>query len=63
MDDSCSSKYSEGEDVELLLMGIENIIPAEEVEGVVDLEAELVSALEELRKYKRMSKNSKLHMT
>ena len=32
--------------VEFLFMGIENKIPEEEVEGVVYLEQELVSALE-----------------
>ena len=41
---------------EVLFMEIENKTPEEEVEGVVDLEAELVSALEELGKYKRMYK-------
>ena len=56
MDDSCSNESSEYEDVELLFMGIENKIPEEEVEGVVYLEEELVSALEELGKYKRMYK-------
>ena len=42
-------------------MGIQNKI-FEEVEGVVDLEAELVSALEELGKYKWIYKKSKIHM-
>ena len=44
-------------------MGIENKNPEEEVEGVVDLEAELISALEELRKYKRMDKQLKIKVT
>ena len=57
MDDNCSSESSKDEDVELLFMGIENIIPEEEVEAVVDLEVKLTSALEELWKYKRMYKN------
>ena len=35
-------------------MGMKNKISEEEVEGVVDLEVELISALEELRKYKKM---------
>ena len=35
-----------GEDVEILFMGLENKIFEEEVEVVVDLEAELVSSLE-----------------
>ena len=56
MDDNCSNESSEDEDVGVLFMGIENKIPEEEVEGVVDLEVELVSALEELGKYKRMYK-------
>ena len=47
MDDNCSNKSSEDEDVEFLFMGIENLkIPEEEVEGVVYIEAELVSTLE-----------------
>ena len=56
MDDNCSNESSENEDVEVLFMGIQKKIPEEEVEGVVDLEAELVSALEELGKCKRMYK-------
>ena len=53
-------------------MGIKNKIPEEEVEGVVYLEQELVSAIEELWKYKGMycknKKNKKIkksqnHMT
>ena len=55
MDDNCSNESSEDEDVEVLFMGLENEI-YEEVEGVVDLEEELVSALEELGKYERMYK-------
>ena len=39
-------------------MGIENKIAEEEVEGLVDLEAELVSALEELGKYKTMRRKT-----
>ena len=58
MDDNCSNESSEDEDVEVLFMGLENEIFEEEV-GVVDLEAELVSALEELGKHKRMYKNQK----
>ena len=46
MDDNCSNESSEDEDVEVLFMGIENKIHEEEVEGVVDLDVELVSALE-----------------
>ena len=56
MDDNCSNESSEDEDVEVLFMGVENKIPEDEIEGVVDLEAELVSSLEELGKYKRMYK-------
>ena len=56
MDDNCSNECSEDENVEVLFMGIENKIPEDKVEGVVDLEAKLVSALEELGKYKRMYK-------
>ena len=63
MDDNCSNESSEDEDVEVLFMGIQKKIPEEEVEGVVDLEAELVSDLEELGKYKRMYKKSTIHMT
>ena len=37
-------------------MGLESEISEEEIEGVVDIEAELVSALEQLGKYKRMYK-------
>ena len=47
MDDNCSNESSEDEDVEVLFMGLENEIYEEEVESVVDLEAKLVSALEE----------------
>ena len=62
MDDNGWNEFSEDEYVEVLFMGLENKISEEEVEGVVDLEAELVSALEELGKYKRMYKISKTHM-
>ena len=55
MDENCSNESSEDEDVEVLFMGIDNKIP-EEVECVVDLEADFVNALEELGKYKRMYK-------
>ena len=41
------------EDVEVLFMGLESEIPEEEIEDVVDLEAELIN---ELEKYKRMYK-------
>ena len=54
MNDSCSNESSEDEEAEVLFMGIENKFAKEEVEGVVDLEAELASALEELMKYKKM---------
>ena len=63
MDDNYSNDSSEDEDVEFLFMGIANKIPQEENEGGVDLEAELVSALEELGKSKSMYKKSKFHMT
>ena len=56
IDDNCSNESSEEEDVEFLFMGVDNNIFEEEVEGVVDLEEELVSALEELGKYNRMYK-------
>ena len=59
MHDNCPNESSEDEDVEFLFMGIESKIPKEEVEGVVDLEAELVSALQKLGKYKRMYKKQK----
>ena len=59
-DDNCSNESSEDEDDEVLFMGIENKIPEEETEGVVDLEVELVSALEELGKYKRSTKKKKI---
>ena len=55
MDDNCSNESSEDEYVEVLFIGLENEISEEEV-GVVDLEAELVSSLEELGKYKMMYK-------
>ena len=57
MDDNYSNEFSEDENTEVLFMGIENKIPEEEVEGVVDIEAELVSPHEELGMYKRMYKN------
>ena len=56
MDDNCSNESSEDEDVEVLFMGLERKNLEDEVEGVVYLEEELVSALEELGKYKRMYK-------
>ena len=59
MDDNDSS---EDEDVEVIFIGIDNKV-LEGVEGMVDLEAELVSSLEELGKYKRMYKKLKIHMT
>ena len=54
MDDNFSNESSE--DAEVLFMGLESEISEEKIEGVVDLEEELVSALEELGKYKRMYK-------
>ena len=45
----------DSEDVEVLFMGFESKIPEEEID-VVDLEAELINAHEELEKYKRMYK-------
>ena len=54
MDDNCSNESPEDKDIEFLFMGIKNKIHEEEVEGVVELEEELVNALEELGKYKRM---------
>ena len=50
------------EDGKVLFMGLESQISEEKIEGVADLEAEHVSALEELGKYKRMYKKSKTHM-
>ena len=35
----CFHESSEDEDAEVLFMGIENKIPEEEVEGMVDIEA------------------------
>ena len=55
-----SKEYSEDEeiskDAEILFMGLENEIPEEEIEDVVDLEEELINSHEELEKYKRMYK-------
>ena len=62
MDDNYSNESSEDEDAEVMFMGVERKIPEDEVEGEVDIEAELVSALEELGKYKRMYKKSIIHM-
>ena len=56
MDYNNSNESSEDEYVEVIFTGIQNIIPEEEVEGVVDLKAWLVSSIEELGKYKRMYK-------
>ena len=56
MDDSCSNEFGEDKETEVLFMGIKSENPKEESEGVVDLEAELINALEELRKYRRMHK-------
>ena len=47
------------EDFEVLFMVLENKIYEEEIEGLVDIELELVSALEELGKYKMMYKKLK----
>ena len=46
MNDGCSNDSSEDEEAKVLFMGIENKIYEEEVEVVVELEAELISALE-----------------
>ena len=46
MNDSCSNYSSEDEEAKVLFMGIENKISEEEVEGVIDLEVELISSLE-----------------
>ena len=43
-------------------MGFEREILEEEIEYVVDIEAELINAHEELEKYRRMYKKSKTHM-
>ena len=59
MDYNFSNESSEDEDAQALFMGIQNKIPEEEVEGVVDLEAELVSVLEDLGEYERMYKKIK----
>ena len=56
MDDNNSNDSSEYEYVEVIFTRIYNIILEEEVEGVVELEEGLVSALEESRKYERMYK-------
>ena len=44
-------------------MGIESENPENESEGVVDLEVEIINALEELRKYKRLYKQLKTKVT
>ena len=59
MDDSCSNESSEDEETEFLFMGIKTENLEEESEEVVDLEAELIISLEELRRYKRMYKQLK----
>ena len=43
-------------------MDFESEIPKEEIEDVVDLEAKLINAHEELEKHRRMYKKSKTHM-
>ena len=63
MDDNCSNESSEDEEAKVLFMGIENKITEEDVQGVIYLEAKLISALEELRKYERMYKKSKTQLT
>ena len=55
MDDSCSD-----EEAKIIFMGIEGENPKKESEGVVDLESELISDLEELRKYKKMHNQLKM---
>ena len=54
MDDRCSDEFIEDEETRVIFMGIKSENPEEELKGVVDLEVELISSLEELRKYKRM---------
>ena len=54
MDDNFSNESSEDENVYVLFIGVENKILEDEVEGVVDLESELISAIEGLGKYKWM---------
>ena len=44
-------------------MGIESENPENESEGVVDPEVEIINALEELRKYKRLYKQLKTKVT
>jgi hypothetical protein len=63
-EDNSSSDMSEDDETKLLFMGIEtqnNVVDDNEenseVEGEVYLEGELISALEELRKYKKKNKS------
>jgi hypothetical protein len=63
-ENSSSSDMSEDDETNFLFMGIETQNKAIddneenfEVEGEVDLEGELISALEELRKYKKRNKS------
>ena len=44
------------EDVEVLFMGLEKEIPKEEIEYVIDIEADLINSHGELEKYKNMYK-------
>ena len=46
MDDNFLDDSSKDEEVEVLFMGIESENPKNELEGVVELEAELLSAIE-----------------
>ena len=54
MENSEDEETSDDEETKILIMGIETLAPKDEsdVEGEVDLESELISALEELTKKK-----------
>ena len=58
MEDSEDEESSEDEETKILFMGIETQDDESDVEGEVDLKAELISALEELRKSKMKNKES-----
>ena len=63
MYESCSDESSGDEETKVLFMGIENGNPGEDSEWVVDLEYELISDFEELRKYRRRYKKLKTKKT
>ena len=65
MENSEDEETSDDEETKILFMGIETQAPEDEsnVEGEVDLKAELISALEKLRKSKKKNKQLRTQLS